>query len=169
MEQMAHVAQGLTSLLARLMIVMVFLASTLGSKVPRFTETVAMMQSQGVPNPRPMLFGAIGLILIGSLSLITGAWTRMGAAFLAVFLAAATFYFHDFWTFSNPIDREAQVIHFLKNLAICGGLFGLIAFGGGPWSVDGWIDARREEAESSSVQTGRSSSTGRGNQQKRAA
>ena len=93
----------------------------------------------------------------------------MGAAFLAVFLAAATFYFHDFWTFSNPIDREAQVIHFLKNLAICGGLFGLIAFGGGPWSVDGWIDARREEAESSSVQTGRSSSTGRGNQQKRAA
>lgn len=147
MEQMARAAQGLMALLARLMIVAIFLASTLGSKVPRFTETTMMMQMQGIPNPRLLLFGAIGLILIGSLSLATGAWTRMGAAFLAVFLAAATFYFHDFWTFANPAEREAQVIHFMKNLAICGGLFSLMAFGGGPWSVDGWIEARREEAE----------------------
>jgi putative oxidoreductase len=167
MEQMAHAAQGLMALLARLMMVAVFLASTLGSKVPRFTETAMMMQSQGIPNPRLMLFGAIGLIIIGSLSLAAGAWTRMGAAFLAVFLAAATFYFHDFWTFSSPVDREAQVIHFMKNLAICGGLFGLMAFGGGPWSVDGWIDGRREEAEAGGGTTrGRGGDAG---QQKRAA
>ena len=111
-----------------------------------------------------ILFGAIGLILIGSLSLAAGAWTRMGAAFLAIFLAAATFYFHDFWTFANPVDREAQVIHFMKNLAICGGLFGLMAFGGGPWSVDGWIEARREEAEA-----GGGATRGGAGQQKRAA
>jgi putative oxidoreductase len=164
MEQMAHAAQGLMAVLARLMMVAVFLVSTLGSKVPRFTETAMMMQSQGIPNPRLMLFGAIGLILIGSLSLAAGAWTRMGAGFLAIFLAAATFYFHDFWMFANPADREAQVIHFMKNLAICGGLFGLMAFGGGPWSVDGWIEARREEAEA-----GGGAARGSGGQQKRAA
>lgn len=168
MEQMASAAQGLMALLARLMIVAIFLASTLGSKVPRFTETVMMMQAQGIPNPRMMLFGAIGLILIGSLSLATGAWTRMGAGFLAVFLAAATFYFHDFWVFQNPVEREAQVIHFLKNIAICGGLFGLMAFGGGPWSVDGWIEARREEAEAGGNPAARGKS-GDGTQQKRAA
>ena len=167
MEQMAHAAQGMMALLARLMMVAVFLASTLGSKVPRFTETAMMMQSQGIPNPRLMLFGAIGLILIGSLSLAAGAWTRMGAGFLAIFLAAATFYFHDFWTFANPVDREAQVIHFMKNLAICGGLFGLMAFGGGPWSVDGWIEARREEAEAGGgTSRGKAGDAG---QQKRAA
>jgi putative oxidoreductase len=164
MEQMAHAAQGLMAVLARLMMVAVFLVSTLGSKVPRFTETAMMMHSQGIPNPRLMLFGAIGLILIGSLSLAAGAWTRMGAGFLAIFLAAATFYFHDFWTFANPADREAQVIHFMKNFAICGGLFGLMAFGGGPWSVDGWIEARREEAEA-----GGGAARGSGGQQKRAA
>lgn len=164
MEQMAHAAQGLMAVLARLMMVAVFLVSTLGSKVPRFTETAMMMHSQGIPNPRLMLFGAIGLILIGSLSLAAGAWTRMGAGFLAIFLAAATFYFHDFWTFANPADREAQVIHFMKNFAICGGLFGLMAFGGGPWSVDGWIEARREEAEA-----GGGATRGNAGQQKRAA
>jgi putative oxidoreductase len=168
MEQMATAAQGLMALLARLMMVAIFLASTLGSKVPRFTETVSLMQGQGIPNPRMMLFGAIGLILIGSLSLATGAWTRMGAAFLAVFLVVATFYFHDFWVFQNPVEREAQIIHFLKNVAICGGLFSLMAFGGGPWSVDGWIQARREEAEAGGGTAARAKG-GDGTQQKRAA
>jgi hypothetical protein len=36
----------------------------------------------------------------------------------------------------------------MKNLAIGGGLLALIAYGGGAWSVDGWIAKRREEAES---------------------
>jgi hypothetical protein len=38
----------------------------------------------------------------------------------------------------------------MKNLAIAGGLLSLMAFGGGPWSVDGWIGMKREEAESGS-------------------
>jgi putative oxidoreductase len=41
-----------------------------------------------------------------------------------------------------------QTIQFMKNLAIGGGLLSLIAFGGGPWSVDGWIGLKQAEAES---------------------
>jgi hypothetical protein len=33
-------------------------------------------------------------------------------------------------------------------MAIAGGLLSLMAWGGGPWSVDGWIGMKREEAES---------------------
>ena len=80
--------------------------------------------------------------------MILGAWTRFGAIFLLVFLAAATWYFHDFWKFADPGQRQLQTIQFMKNLAIGGGLLSLVAFGGGPWSVDGWIATRREEAES---------------------
>jgi hypothetical protein len=36
----------------------------------------------------------------------------------------------------------------MKNMAIAGGLLSLMAFGGGPWSIDGWIGMKREEAES---------------------
>jgi putative oxidoreductase len=105
------------------------------------------MGSEGIPNPRLALFGAIGLILIGGLSLLTGAWTRIGAAFLFVFLAAATFYFHDFWMIADPAQRQLQIIQFMKNMAIGGGLLALIYAGGGPWSVDGWIEQRLEESE----------------------
>ena len=106
------------------------------------------MKSQGVPNPTFALFGAIGLLIIGGVAVVLGAWTRFGAIFLFVFLAAATFYFHDFWTFADPTQRQLQTIQFLKNMSIAGGLLALIAFGGGPWSIDGWIAMKREEAES---------------------
>ena len=148
MEQIQSMAQGLVSLLARLMIAAIFLASAVGNKIPQFQATANYMQTEGVPNPKLALFGAIGLLLLGGLSVVAGAWTRIGALFLLVFLAAATFYFHDFWKFADPTQRQLQTIQFMKNLAIGGGLLTLIAYGGGAWSVDGWIAKRREEVES---------------------
>lgn len=147
MAQFATVVQGLVSLLARLMIVLIFFSGTVFNKIPQFQATADAMAAQGVPNPRFALFGAIGLLLIGSLSVALGAWTRFGAIFLFVFLAAATYYFHDFWTFPDPGERQRQTIQFMKNIAIGGGLLSLMAFGGGPWSVDGWIDLKQAEAE----------------------
>ena len=148
MSQLATAVQGLVSLLARLMIAAIFLASAIGNKIPQFKATAEYMQSEGVPNPKFALFGAIGLLLIGGLSVISGAWTRIGSAFLLIFLAAATYYFHDFWNFTDPTQRQLQTIQFMKNMAIAGGLLAFIAFGGGPLSVDGWIRQRQSEAES---------------------
>jgi putative oxidoreductase len=147
MEQVATAVQGFISLVARLAIAAIFMASAVGNKIPQFKETAEYMASEGVPNPKFALFGAIGLLLIGGIAVILGAWTRFGAIFLLVFLAAATFYFHDFWKFTDPVQRQLQTIQFMKNLAIGGGILSLIAFGGGPWSVDGWIAMKRSEAE----------------------
>ena len=148
MQQMADAVRGFVSLLARLMIAVVFLSAVI-NKVTQFSSTAAYMASEGVPNPKFALFGAIGLLLIGCLSVLLGAWTRIGAIALLVFLAAATFYFHDFWRFADAGQRQLQTIQFMKNLAIGGGLLSLVASGGGPWSVDGWIALKQEEAESS--------------------
>ena len=148
MQQMADAVQGAASLLARLMITLVF-ASAVANKVMQFSSTAAYMQQEGVPVPKFALFGAIGLLLIGCVSLILGAWTRSGAMFLLAFLAAATFYFHDFWQMADPAQRQVQTIQFMKNVAIGGGLLSLVAFGGGPRSIDGWIALKQEEAESS--------------------
>ena len=151
MAQFATAVQGLVSLLARLMMAAIFVASAIGNKIPQFKQTVEYMASEGVPNPTFALFGAIGLLILGGLSVILGAWTRFGAIFLLVFLAAATFYFHDFWTVADAGQRQLQTIQFMKNMAIGGGLLALVAFGGGPWSVDGWIATRQEEAETTSA------------------
>ena len=147
MEQFATVVKGFVSLLARLLIAAIFLVSAVGNKIPQFQQTAEYMAAEGVPNPRLALFGAIGLLLLGGMSVIAGAWTRFGALFLFVFLVAATFYFHDFWQFADPAQRQLQTIQFMKNLAIGGGLLALVAFGGGPWSVDGWIEWKQAEAE----------------------
>ena len=148
MEQFATIVKGFVSLLARLLLAVIFLMSAVGNKIPQFQQTAEYMASEGVPNPKFALFGAIGLLLLGGLSVIAGAWTRIGALFLFVFLGAATFYFHDFWRFVDPGQRQLQTIQFMKNLAIGGGLLSLAAFGGGPWSVDGWIALKQEQAES---------------------
>ena len=147
MAQVATAVQGFVSLLARLLLAAIFLASAIGNKIPQFKATAAYMESEGVPNPRFALFGAIGLLLIGGLSVISGAWTRIGSMCLFVFVVAATYYFHDFWTFADTIQQQLQTIQFMKNMAIAGGLLALVAFGGGPWSIDGWISRRQTEVE----------------------
>jgi len=148
MEQLASAVQGFVALLARFALVAIFLVSTVANKIPQFSQTVEYMAREGVPIPKAALAGAIGMLLLGGLSLLLGAWTRIGAFLLLVFLGAATYYFHDFWTLPDALQRQVQLIQFLKNVAIGGGLLSIMAFGAGPWSVDGWIGRRQEEAES---------------------
>jgi hypothetical protein len=45
----------------------------------------------------------------------------------------------------------------MKNMAIGGGLLAMIYAGGGPWSVDGWIEQKLEEADISPTQKVKSS------------
>ena len=73
MEQFATVVKGFVSLLARLLIAAIFLVSAVGNKIPQFQQTAEYMAAEGVPNPRFALFGAIGLLLLGGLSVIAGA------------------------------------------------------------------------------------------------
>jgi putative oxidoreductase len=65
---------------------------------------------------------------LGAVAIILGYKTRWGAAGLAAFLVAATWIFH-----TGPDQR----IQLLKNLAILGGLFNLIAQGPGGISLEG--------------------------------
>ena len=67
---------------------------------------------------------------------ILGYQARIGAALLLVFLAAATFYFHDFWTFDDAAARQQQTIQFMKNLSMMGAMLFVVANGAGPWSLD---------------------------------
>ena len=149
---MATIVQGTMTLLARLMLTAVFLWLTIAYKIPDFKATVARMAMEGVPQPRLALFCAIGVLLLGSLSVIAGAWARAGAVFLFAFLAAATFYYHDFWMIQDANTRFSETWHFMKNVAIGGGLLMLAAFGPGPWSVDGWIEQKMSEAEGAAGQ-----------------
>jgi putative oxidoreductase len=62
--------------------------------------------------------------------LIVGFRTRLVAAALACFTLASAFSFH--FEFSD----QNQFIHFMKNLALAGGLLQVVAFGAGKYGVD---------------------------------
>jgi uncharacterized membrane protein YphA (DoxX/SURF4 family) len=51
---------------------------------------------------------------------------NLGARFFAIililFVAAATFYFHDFWNQTGP-EARGNLVHALKNLSLIGALF----------------------------------------------
>ena len=75
-----------------------------------------------------MCVAAIAVEALGSVALILGYKTRWGAVALAVFLVVSTLVFH------TAADQRIQL---LKNLAILGGLLGMIAQGPGDISLEG--------------------------------
>ena len=107
-----------------------------GNKIPNFGGVTHYMAAEGVPLPSVMLAGAIAFLIAGSLSVITGYKTQIGAGLLLVFLVLATYFFHDFWTFEGEA-RQQQMIQFMKNLSLMGTMVFLIANGSGRLGMDG--------------------------------
>jgi putative oxidoreductase len=93
--------------------------------------------------PLPSLVYAITVVIevgAGAL-LLLGFRTRLMAWALAAFTVAAALFFHR--AFGDP----NQAVHFMKNLAIAGGLLHVAAFGGGAFSLDGYtLEGRRSPA-----------------------
>ena len=134
--------KGLFALLGRIMIATIFLMSAFGNKIPKFNDVVAYMTAEGVPQPKILLAGAIAFLILGSISVVLGYRARTGAFLLLIFLAAATYYFPDFWKLApDDPDFKNQMIQFMKNLSLMGTMVFLMANGPGPWSLDGRASA----------------------------
>ncbi len=126
---------GLLSLVGRVMLCAIFLLSAIGNKLTDFGGVAEAMKGQGVPLPQAMLASAIGFLIVGSAMIIIGYKARVGAFLLLLFLAVATFYFHDFWEFADA-ERANQFNHFMKNLSLMGAMVFILANGAGAWSID---------------------------------
>lgn len=127
---------GVTSVAGRVLLVGIFFMSAVGNKIPNFSKIVEYMASEGVPAPAVLLPGAIALLIMGSVLVALGYQARIGAALLLVFLVAATYFFHDFWTFDDPAERQQQTIQFMKNASMMGAMLFVMANGAGAWSLD---------------------------------
>jgi len=111
--------------LGRLALGAIFLLSGLG-KLADLHGTAAHMRSAHMPAVPLFLAGAITLEILGGLSVISGFRARWGATALIVFLIPATLIFHNFWAYQG-MERQMQMINFLKNVSIGGGLLYLLA------------------------------------------
>ena len=114
----------------RLLIAVIFLISGFG-KITAPEATQAYIASAGLPMPMVAYIVAIIVEVGGGILLVVGYQTRLVALIIAIYTIAAAFAFH------NQFADQNQMIHFLKNLCIAGGLLQIVAFGAGSLSVDG--------------------------------
>lgn len=121
-------------LIGRLLIAAIFVFSGFG-KITGFEGTVGYIASSGLPLPQLGAVLAIIVELGGGILLIVGWKTRWAAAAMLVFTVAAACIFHNFWA-AAPDAAQNQMIHFMKNIAMAGGLVYVVVFGSGPLSVD---------------------------------
>jgi putative oxidoreductase len=119
---------------ARALLSAVFLVAGV-RKIMIWGPQVAYFTKLGFPMPEVMTVLAIAIELGAGLALLVGWRTRQAAWLLALFVLIATFMAHRFWEF-DAATQANQMNHFLKNLAIIGGLAFVASFGPGSAAVD---------------------------------
>lgn len=122
-------AQSLAALVGRILLVLIFLQSGI-EKFVQYSGTLGYMTRAGLPFPEVLLVASGVVETLCAVAIIAGWKARWAAAALVVWMIPVTVIFH------NPALGQGPMIHFMKNLAITGGLLMLFAFGPGAWSVE---------------------------------
>ena len=114
--------------LGRVLLSVIFILSGLG-KLPHFHDIAGVMGSKGIPLAPVALVITLFIEIGGGLLLLTGYKAKYAALVIALWLIPVTLVFHHFWGIPAEQQQE-QMVNFLKNVAIMGGL--LILANGSP-------------------------------------
>jgi putative oxidoreductase len=113
----------------RLLIALIFIISGVG-KIAAPAAIQGYITAAGLPAPLAAYVIAVIIEIGGGTLLVLGFQTRIVALVMAVFTVATAASFH-----RNFADQD-QMVHFLKNISMTGGLLQVVAFGAGAFSID---------------------------------
>jgi len=119
---------NLAALAGRILLALIFLQSGI-EKFVYYSGTLGYMTKAGLPFPQVLLVASGIIETACALALIVGWKTRLAAIGLVIWMIPVTLLFH------NPAGGQEAMIHFMKNVAITGGLLVLFASGPGIWSL----------------------------------
>lgn len=89
-------------------------------------QRVDQAAAAGMPKPK-MAVRVNGIIMVAAgIALAFGRLPRWAAAILSLVLVPTTLAGHAFWKETSPEKREGQLTHFVKNLAMIGGLLSVL-------------------------------------------
>jgi putative oxidoreductase len=115
------------NLIGRICLALIFIMAAFG-KLHDMAGTMGYMQSAGVPGI--LIWPTIALELLGGIAIIIGFRTRIAAYALALFTVVAAAIFH------HNFSDQMQMLMFMKDIAITGGLLILATSGTTGFSVD---------------------------------
>ncbi|MCD2515130.1 DoxX family protein [Massilia sp. G4R7] len=128
--------QSAVPAIGRLLLAAIFILSGVGKALAP-AGTIGYIESAGLPFATVGLIVAIAVELGGGVMLALGIKTRIVALGLAIFSVVTALVFH------HALGDQNQLIHFMKNIAMAGGLLQVVAFGAGAYSVDAASSRKR--------------------------
>ncbi|MBX3300597.1 MAG: DoxX family protein [Nitrospira sp.] len=130
-------SESYLTLVGRILIGVIFVMSGI-NKILTPDATQQYMASHGLNTLTTALYVAAIVVEVGAgVCLLIGYQTRRASSLLLFFMIPATLLFH-----TNFADQN-QMIHFLKNLSMSGGLLYVLTYGAGRISLDAWERTRR--------------------------
>lgn len=119
--------------LGRLLLSVMFILSGL-QKIGGYAGTAQYMEAMGVPGA--LLPLVILVEVVGGIALLVGWRARTAAFLLAGFSVLSGILFHLVPSFGlEGMEAQLQMIGFMKNLTIAGGMLMVVAFGPGPLAL----------------------------------
>jgi putative oxidoreductase len=120
--------------LGRLFLAFIFIMAG-AQKITGYAGTQAYMEMMGVPGA--LLPLVILVELGGGIALLVGWKTRLVAFLLAGFSLLSGLLFHFIPSLGmDGMEAQMQMISFMKNVSIAGGMLMVVAFGAGALSLD---------------------------------
>jgi len=120
--------------LGRVLLSLMFITSGL-QKITGYAGTQGYMEMMGVPGA--LLPIVILVEVVGGIALLVGWQARVSAFLLAGFSVVSGFLFHLVPSFGmEPMAAQGEMISFMKNVTIAGGMLMVVSFGPGALSVE---------------------------------
>ncbi len=130
----AQIMRDISDLIGRIFISAIFIFEAIDSSW-YYEKTKETMALYGITWRQDlMLYGAILILVLGGLMVLTGYRTRTGAILLLLYWTPVTFLVHAFWTYPKD-EIRIQSILFMKDIAIIGGLLMLAGKETGRYSI----------------------------------
>lgn len=122
--------KDLSLLIGRILLSLIFIAY-MWDAFSNYPDTLRSLESNKVPFTHIVLPFSLGFSLIGTLAVLLGYRARFGSILLILFLLIMTLFFY------TRFVQPGELMNFMKNLSILGGLFYVSVNGAGKYSLDG--------------------------------
>ncbi|MEI8322408.1 MAG: DoxX family protein [Actinomycetes bacterium] len=112
--------------IGRVLFALIFVASGI-NHITKAEHMTGYAQFKKVPAAKASVILSGVLFLLAAASLILGVYADLGALVLAVLLVVMAVMFHNFWTQTDPQQKQMEQIAFFKNISMAGGALVMFA------------------------------------------